>query len=266
MMPRPRLQTPDAPGQISLPPRAPWLGARQIFRYNRPKYIWAFGIALCIFLAAVLVPFHPITRIAGLVLAVAIVMAAGVSLLVSHIVYDRSPLHRWTWLVRQVPRSRSWLVVHAGLDEASAALRHLYPDAHATVLDIYDPAKMTEPAIRVARGTVPAPGQRTAPDRLPLPGRSVDLGVLFFAAHELRSGQDREALFAELRRTLQPTGQIVLVEHLRDAANFLAFGPGSWHFYAHREWMRVFDAARLRVRHQESITPFVRAYFLEVEA
>ena len=249
---------------MSLPRRTRFQGAAQVLRYNLPRYLAAFAVAALALVAAPLV--REPRWLPPVLLAVAALLVAGglASLLATHWVYDRSGLHRWGWLAAQVPASRRWLVVHAGLDEASPALRHLYPQARGAVVDIYDPAAMTEPAIRVARaGARPEAAVRARHDRLPVPDAAADLALLFFSAHELRRPADRAALFQELARALGPGGRIVLVEHLRDLPNLLAYGPGALHFHSRRAWARGFAAARLRVAHEQPITPLVRAFFLE---
>jgi SAM-dependent methyltransferase len=249
---------------MSLPPRAPWQGARQILRYNRSRYFMALAAALAMAASALLAPVPAWLR--GLLLAAALLTVAGaaLSLLAAHWVYDRSPLHGWAWLAAEVAGPASWLVVHAGLDEASPALRHLYPRSRGAVLDIYDPATMTEPAIRIARAQAPPePAIRARHDRLPVADGGADLALLFFAAHELRRPAERHALFRELARATAPSGRIVLVEHLRDLPNLLAFGPGALHFHARRSWLASFAEARLRIARERRITPLVRAFFLE---
>jgi hypothetical protein len=79
----------------------------------------------------------------------------------------------------------------------------------------------------------------------------------------LRGAEAREAFFAELRRVLAGHGSVILVEHLRDAANFVAFGPGVWHFVPRREWLRVARACGFAAAAEVSVTPFVRAFRFE---
>jgi SAM-dependent methyltransferase len=69
--------------------------------------------------------------------------------------------------------------------------------------------------------------------------------------------------FEELRRVLAPRGRVLVVEHLRDVPNFLAFGPGFLHFHPRREWLRVAKAANLAVTKTAKVTPWVTALLLE---
>jgi SAM-dependent methyltransferase len=187
------------------------------------------------------------------------------SLLAAYWVYDRSGIYDLGWLpglLREPPRC--WVNVHAGLDETSPALQALFPTAESRVLDIHDPASMSEPAIGRARrrGPPPVAPEPANPRRLPLPDASAEAIVLVFAAHEIRDPGVRLAFFRELRRVLDPEGRIVLVEHLRDLANVLVFGPGAWHFLPEREWRRLGRESRLALHRSVRLTPFVRVFVL----
>lgn len=247
-------------------PRGRWQGVVDILHYNRVMYALA-GIVVLLGLAlAAWTPWPPPARgLAGLAALGVAAVALG-SLAVSHAVYDRSELHRWTWLTRRTPRVGSWAVLHAGLDEASPALERLYPSAEGHALDLYDPDRMTEPAIRVARRRRRAQDRRGTFDDLGLPTATKDLVLLFFSAHELRAEPDRIALLREAARVLAPHGRVVVVEHMRDLPNLLAFNLGALHFFPRRSWLRVMGQAGLRVVQEHTITPFVHAFHLAKEA
>lgn len=244
--------------------RGRWQGMEQILRYNLPMYAWALGAAVFAAAGARTLPLAAPLSSALLAFAALVVLSSAASLLVSHYVYDRSELFRWDWLAARVAPPARWTVIHAGLDEVSPALRARYPDAEGEVLDIYDPREMTEPAILRARRSTPPPepARPSSPDRLPVADAASDLVMLFFAAHELRQARARDDLFAEVRRVLRADGRVVVVEHLRDVPNALAFGPGVFHFLPRREWLRVARGSGLVVRDEARITPFVRAFFL----
>jgi len=152
-------------------------------------------------------------------------------------------------------------VVSTGLDELSLTLRRLFPHASAVLLDLYDPRLTRAGSIRRARALVPPPPEvRPArPDALPVPAATLDVVFVVFAAHELRAADQRRALFAEIARTLRTGGRLLLVEHCRDAANVAAYGPGAWHFYPRREWLRLGRGAGLVPAGEKTMTPLVHA-------
>ena len=250
----------------SVPARGRYQGMEQILRYNLPMYAGAAAAAVTAAAAALFLPLAPAVAGALLALAAAVVLGSASSLLVSHWVYDRSELFRWEWLFSRIAPPASWTVVHAGLDEVSPALRRHFPAARGELLDIYDPREMTEPSIARARRLtpLPEPARPVAAAALPVADGSADLVMLFFAAHELRRRSSRDRLFAELRRIVRPPGgRVVVVEHLRDLANALAFGPGCLHFLPRAEWHRVAHDSGLALHEEVHLTPFVRAFFFE---
>jgi len=238
-------------------------GALQILRYNLPMYLAAGGAVLAGILCLALLPLpHPVALLAAAGLAATALWSAG-SLLASHWIYDRSPLSRWTWLAELLPAPpRRWASLHAGLDETAGALDRLFP-AGGTTLDLFDPEEMTEPSIFRARRLHRSPAPAADFRALPFPGGGLDAVFLVFAAHELRRPEARLALFRELARVLAPGGRAVLVEHLRDLPNFLAFGPGFRHFLPRSAWLAAAAGSGLRLVEERRITPFVAIFVCE---
>lgn len=240
-------------------------GLWQIARYNWPQYA---GAALVILAAGTWLCFgteslgwlRPAVWIAALL--------AGwwslASLVASHWIYDVSELYRWTWIPSMLSaKPRNWLNLHAGLDESSVALRELFPGSAGHICDFYDAAEMSEPSIQRARAEQGSPSaQHISHHRFPFGEEAFDTVFLLFAAHELRLALSREALFLEIRRVLAPLGTILLVEHVRDLANFAAFGPGFLHFMPGNEWRRLAKIAGLEIAKEQRITPFVKIILL----
>jgi SAM-dependent methyltransferase len=241
-------------------------GVRQIVRFNWPFYVASAGALAIGVSVAFWLPLGPAIRaltLSGLGVAAFWLLA---SLTASWVVYDLSALMRWQWILRALGlRPRTWINIHAGLDESTPALRALLPESTGRVFDIYDPAEMTEPSIARARALArneidPEPADF---HRLPPADGTVDAALLLLSAHELRTDAARGALFREIRRVLAPSGRVIVAEHPRNWANFLAFGPGFLHFHSLATWRRSFASARLAIRTEFSLTPFVRIFVLE---
>lgn len=279
--------------------RKPGQGVGNIVRFNWHFYVLA--LALLGGLASLRAGAGPALRPYVDALLLLVAGPTLVSLLVSAYVYDTSNLYALDWLpdlpaaapdpaaapaaavpdpaaaaTAPHPAAAAALAaaaeagparlvnINAGFDETSALLAHRFPGAGLTVLDFYDPAVHTEVSIRRARAAYPPyPGtRRVAAGQLPLPAGSCQRVFLFMAAHEARQPAQRVALLREVGRLLLPGGQAVVVEHLRDLPNFLAYTVGFLHFYSGREWRRVFRAAGLVVAREQKITPFVSAFTL----
>jgi SAM-dependent methyltransferase len=244
--------------------RGRFQGVAEIVAFNWPWYA-AGGLALMA--GVVILQWWPLAfayRVSGWVACGAAALWAIGSLLASYWVYDRSPLREWRWVERVLPRPpKTWCNIHCGLDESTGALREFFPEATLAVLDIFDPAEMTEPSIaraRKGRGHKESIAARAR--RLPLADGSCDAVCLLFAAHEMRMATGREALFGEVHRILNSDGLVIVAEHLRDVPNFCAFGPGAFHFFSRREWLLVFADASLQLTDEFLITPFVRVFVL----
>jgi SAM-dependent methyltransferase len=244
-------------------PRGQFDGVLQIVRYNWTLYLAAVFVSALVVGLVLLI--HPPTALAALLMlgAVSAVFWLALSLAVSYYVYDRSDLYRWEWIRDRVAHGPRHVVnIHAGLDETSLAIQEMYPAAEVTILDIYDPAEMPEPSIARARREAQPMLASVKADfrRLPLPTGSADLVAVIFVAHELRKGASKEAFFREAARVLRPGGRLLLVEHLRDGWNLTGFGPGAFHFFPRREWLRVAGATGFQLGEEFSRTVFVRAF------
>jgi hypothetical protein len=244
--------------------RGKFQGMITIARFNWPFYL----AALAMFVAAGSVIFltsGPL-RAASAVAFGCAAYFIFVSLGVSHFVYDCSDLYRWSWLGRATHGApvRQAIFCHSGFDETSPELRERFSEVQWTILDHYDPERMTEPSIHRARSSFPpTPGTLACRyNAWPLPANSADVVFGLLAIHELRTEAERSAWFAEARRCLRQGGRIVLAEHVRDAANFLAYGPGFLHFHSLASWNRCRENAGLRSLDQFRITPFVQILVL----
>ncbi len=143
-------------------------------------------------------------------------------------------------------------------------LQAKYAGCELTVLDFYDPRKHTEVSIRRARKAyADFPGTQSVDTKsIPLPDDSADAIFVILAAHEIRRDDERAAFFRELRRIVKPSGRIVVAEHLRDFANFLAYTIGFFHFLPRATWIETFRPSALEIASEAKVNPFITAFIL----
>jgi len=238
-------------------------GVLKIVRFNWPWY----AVAIAATAAAIFLLLSAMLRGPWLIFIVAGLVAANIwfllSLAVSHYVYDRSPISQGKWLdgigKSQVRRAA---IFHAGQDEASPTVARLLPFAETHVFDFYDSQSNGTASLKRARALAKDRDVAIDSDRIPLQSGTLDLGLVVFAAHEIRNDDKRAAFFRELARVLTPDGRVVVVEHLRDPWNFLAYGPGAFHFLSKRTWRQAFADGGLKLSRQFSCTVFVRVFEL----
>lgn len=245
------------------PVRKPLQGLWNVVRFNWHFYLLAGGAALGLMSLWLAGPAG--TRPYAGLLLVLVLAPVLVSLLVTAYLYDFSGLYQFAWLPAADQPPATILTVSAGFDEASTPLAHRYPLARLLAIDFYDAARHTEVSIqRARRAYLPFPGTRMVDTRapLPLPSGSIDLAVAFLAAHEIRDDAERTSFFAELSRVLAPNGVLVVVEHLRNPANFFAYTLGFLHFHSRRTWLHTFRAAGLWVGGEKRHTPFITLFYL----
>ena len=245
--------------------RGPWQGMLTIAQFNWLFYVVAVAVMIASLAGWLLFAGVTWKLLCGIAFAGAAYFLFG-SLGVSHFIYDRSDLYRWGWLDRALRGAnlRQAIFCHSGFDEASAELRSKCGEVEWQLLDHFDEKQMIEASIHRARAKFPpASGTLAAPyDAWPLLAASADVVIGVLAIHELRSETARSAWFAESKRCLRRGGRVVLVEHVRDAANFLAFGPGFLHFHSPASWRRCWECAGFRSVDEFRVTPFVRVFVL----
>lgn len=247
--------------------RGNFQGMLNIARFNWPLYSAALAV-----MAASAAGILLLTGFLKILSAITFACAAYfifVSMAVSHLVYDRSDLYRWSWfdrVLKGVPM-RQAIFCHSGFDEASAKLREKFNNTQWSILDHYDAERMTEPSIHRARALFPPTTGTLACsfDAWPLSAESADVILALLAIHELRSETERTAWFAEAKRCLRKGGRVVLVEHVRDMANILAFGPGFLHFHSCASWRQCWERAGLHSVNRFSVTPFVQVFVLTAQ-
>jgi hypothetical protein len=243
--------------------RTPFQGVYNIIRFN-----WHFYAVAGVGVVALIISGIVLKNVTGWIcifLAITIITTSVISLLVSYYVYDASRLYNFTWMKEVVKENpRAIANVHAGFDETSLILKSMFPGSAIKVFDFYDPIKHTELSIERARRAY-APVEETikiTTSELPVAALSTDVIFNIFALHEIRNSSERLEFLKLQANALTTNGRIIVVEHLRDLPNFLAYNLGFFHFLPEYEWSDNFSRADLSIVKKFKINPFITAFIL----
>lgn len=240
--------------------RKPFQGVFNIVRFNWHFYVLAFIIVILIyFLRQFSFGFWQIIMLF-------ILLPVSISLLVSFFIYDFKDFYSLKWIeFIDVEKPKNIININAGFDETSAIIKNKFPNENLKVLDFYDRNFNTEISIERARKAYPAYKNTifVKANNLPIKNESTDLVFLIFAAHEIRKTIDRIIFLKELNRILENKGKIILIEHLRDLPNFLAFNIGFFHFYSKKTWLNNLEKANLKITTEHKLTLFTSLFIIE---
>lgn len=242
--------------------RRQFQGALNILSFNRHFYISGLAV-LAVFLACHFVFDWP-NLILWLVSA-AFLYGLIMPLIVSAYVYDFSGYYNFFWLDPLVPNpQKAALVVNinAGFDETSFIIKNKFPGSDLKVFDFYNAKRHTEPAIIRARkvSLVYPNTQSILSNHIPLGDNTVDIVFLLSAVHEIRSHDEKVQFLKECHRICKPNGKIIMVEHLRDFPNFVAFSVGFTHFFSRSVWKNAFQQAGFSSFRETKFTPFMSIF------
>ena len=242
--------------------RKKFQGVLNILSFNRHFYI--FGIAVL----ALIVISHQIFRWSDIVFWIIIISflyGLIMPLLVSAYVYDFSGYYNFKWLKKcktDESEVKQILNINAGFDETSFIIKNNFPNAELKVFDFYDAERHTEPAIIRARkvSMVYPNTQQMKSNSMEMSDHSVDLIFLLSAVHEIRSNDEKIQFLKECHRVCKPNGKIIMVEHLRDFPNFLAFSIGFTHFFSKKIWKNAFKNSGFTTFEEVKFTPFMSIF------
>lgn len=241
--------------------RKKFQGVLNILSFNRHFYVWGLIIL------AILTLSHELIEWSDLfywLLVSAFLYALMMPLLVSAYVYDFSGYYDFRWIKNcNIDSSVKNIVnINAGFDETSFIIKNILPNSDLKVFDFYDAKQHTEPAIIRARkvSLVYPNTQQIESNRIPLENKSVDVIFLLSAVHEIRVHEEKTEFLKECHRICKPHGKVIMVEHLRDLPNFLAFSIGFMHFFPRSTWKHAFEKAGFATFNETKFTPFMSIF------
>jgi len=242
--------------------RKPYQGVLNILNFNRHFYV--FGL-IALTLITISYSVFNWSNLLFWVVITAFLYGLIMPLIISAYVYDFSGYYNFDWLKKFKlidSEEKQILNINAGFDETSFIIKNNFPKSELKVFDFYDSKKHTEPAIvRARKVSLTYPNtKQISPESIPLKDNSVDLIFLLSAAHEIRSQNEKIQFLKECNRVCKANATIIMVEHLRDFPNFLAFTIGFTHFFSKKTWKDAFEKAGFTIFQEQKFTPFISIF------
>ena len=242
--------------------RRKFQGVLNILSFNRHFYV--FGLAAL----ALIITSHLVFNWPNLlywIIISAFIYGLIMPLIVSAYVYDFSGYYNFNWLKSlhfTDSTEKHILNINAGFDETSFIIKNIFPKSDLKVFDFYNAAQHTEPAIIRARkvSVVYPDTQHIVSNAIPLKDNSIDIIFLLSAAHEIRSQKEKVQFLKECHRLCKQNGNVIMVEHLRDFPNFLAFSVGFTHFFSQKTWKKAYEKAGFSSVTETKFTPFMSIF------
>ena len=242
--------------------RRKFQGVLNILSFNRHFYVFGI-IALALIITSYLI--FGWSDLFFWLIIFAFLYGLIMPLIVSAYVYDFSGYYNFNWLKKiNIEDSETKLIlnINAGFDETSFIIKNMFPQSDLKVFDFYNAERHTEPAIIRARkvSLVYPNTQQILANTIPLKDNSVDVIFLLSAAHEIRVHEEKVQFLKECHRLCKQNGEIIMVEHLRDFPNFLAFSVGFTHFFSKSTWKKAFAEAGFSSFVETKFTPFMSIF------
>ncbi|MBC7936622.1 MAG: methyltransferase domain-containing protein [Rhizobacter sp.] len=242
--------------------RKPLQGVLNILSFNRHFYVGGIIALAALFAGRYFMEWHG--TIFWIIIA-AFVYGLIMPLIISAYVYDFSGFNKLNWLdniVKDDGTKKQLVNINAGFDETSFIIKNKFPSSDLNVFDFYNAARHTEPAIRRARkvSLIYPTNKQIESNSIPLLHKSIDIIFLLSAVHEIRSHKEKVAFLKECQRICKPDAQVIMVEHLRDFPNFVAFSIGFTHFFSRHTWKNAFESAGFSSFKENKFTPFMSVF------
>jgi len=222
--------------------RKKFQGVLNILSFNRHFYVYGF-IALAVIITIFLI-FNWSNLLLG-ILVLGFLYGLLMPLVVSAYVYDFSGYYDFKWLNKlnlTDSVNTKILNINAGFDETSFIIKNHFPKSDLQVFDFYNEEKHTEPAIIRARKV-----------SLVYPNTQEIISNSF-------SQKEKIEFLKECHRVCKSDANIVMIEHLRDFPNFMAFTIGFTHFFSKRTWRNAFKSAGFKTFTEQKFTPFMSIF------
>lgn len=242
--------------------RKQFAGVINILKFNKHFYITAvLGVSFLLLLSTFVSNSYSVYFY---VAAMFIAFLAINSLLASYYVYDVSDLYEYNWIKKLNPNDKIINIV-AGYDESTLILQSKFPECTFETLDFYESLSRKEKSLKEARlyTQVSSPSKSIRYSNINVKSAMADKVFVIFSAHEIRNNHEKVKFLNEISRILKPEGEVYVVEHLRDLANFCAYSIGFFHFFSKKTWLGVFRRAGLEIQQHFKVTPFVSVFILK---